>query len=146
MDTMTTPRGQLRVSDADRDRAIAELSEHFQAGRLTQEEFEERTGQALAARTRKDLAALFSDLPHDRAPEAGPPAGPAWSGPAWPGPRQPAPSYRAPIPRVALVAVAVAVAVSVLGGASNGHHALLGVAPVLIVVVVLRVLFFRRRF
>jgi hypothetical protein len=27
--------GYLRVSDADRDSALAELSEHFQAGRLT---------------------------------------------------------------------------------------------------------------
>ena len=32
MDTATkdSPSGGLRVSDADRDRAIAELSEHFQ--------------------------------------------------------------------------------------------------------------------
>jgi Domain of unknown function (DUF1707) len=41
------PSGSLRVSDADRDRAIAELSEHYQAGRLTTEEFEDRTGRAL---------------------------------------------------------------------------------------------------
>ena len=41
----------LRVSDSDRDRAIAELSEHFQAGRLSTEELEERTGRALRART-----------------------------------------------------------------------------------------------
>ena len=31
--TKDSPSGGLRVSDADRDRAIAELSEHFQAGR-----------------------------------------------------------------------------------------------------------------
>ena len=36
--TMDYPSSGLRVSDADRDRAIAELSEHFQAGRLTTEE------------------------------------------------------------------------------------------------------------
>ena len=29
------PSGSMRVSDADRDRAITELSEHYQAGRLT---------------------------------------------------------------------------------------------------------------
>jgi hypothetical protein len=57
------PSGGIRVSDADRDQAIAELSEHFQAGRLTQEEFEERSGRALQARTGDDLAALFTDLP-----------------------------------------------------------------------------------
>jgi hypothetical protein len=64
MDTSNSfPSGGIRVSDADRDQAIAELSEHFQAGRLTQEEFEERSGQALGAKTGNDLAALFTDLP-----------------------------------------------------------------------------------
>ena len=64
MDTSKSfPSGGIRVSDADRDQAIAELSEHFQAGRLTQEEFEERSGRALQARTGDDLAALFTDLP-----------------------------------------------------------------------------------
>jgi uncharacterized protein DUF1707 len=64
MDTTNSfPSGGIRVSDADRDQAIAELSEHFQAGRLTQEEFEERSGRALQARTGDDLAGLFTDLP-----------------------------------------------------------------------------------
>jgi Domain of unknown function (DUF1707) len=64
MDTSKSfPSGGIRVSDADRDQAIAELSEHFQAGRLTQEEFEDRSGRALQARTGDDLAALFTDLP-----------------------------------------------------------------------------------
>ena len=35
MDT-SFPAGDLRVSDADRDRAVSELSEHFQVGRLTE--------------------------------------------------------------------------------------------------------------
>lgn len=70
MDTSKSfPSGGIRVSDADRDQAIAELSEHFQAGRLTQEEFEDRSGRALQARTGDDLAALFTDLPgQDTAP------------------------------------------------------------------------------
>jgi len=44
MDTGTRgfPRSDIRVSDAERDQAIAELSEHFQAGRLTQDEFDDR--------------------------------------------------------------------------------------------------------
>jgi hypothetical protein len=70
------PSGGIRVSDADRDQAIAELSQHFQAGRLTQEEFEERSGRALQARTGDDLAALFTDLPGQSAvpvPAAGGP-------------------------------------------------------------------------
>jgi len=72
MDTSNSfPSGGIRVSDADRDQAIAELSQHFQSGRLTQEEFEERSGQALGAKTGNDLAALFTDLPgRDTAPVA----------------------------------------------------------------------------
>ena len=65
------PSGSLRVSDADRDRAIAELSEHYQAGRLTTEELEDRTGRALQARTTADLAALFTDLPRRQTPMTG---------------------------------------------------------------------------
>lgn len=66
MDTQSKsfPHGDFRVSDAERDQAVAELSEHFQAGRITQEEFEDRSGRALQARTRTDLTGLFTDLPH----------------------------------------------------------------------------------
>ncbi|HYV79812.1 MAG TPA: DUF1707 domain-containing protein, partial [Streptosporangiaceae bacterium] len=42
---------QMRASDADRDAVVAALSEHFQTGRLTREELDERTGRALTART-----------------------------------------------------------------------------------------------
>jgi DUF1707 SHOCT-like domain/2TM domain len=56
----------LRVSDADRDRAITKLGEHAAAGRLTHEELEERGDRALAARTSGDIAALFADLPRRR--------------------------------------------------------------------------------
>src|ERR1044072_7484528 len=41
----------MRASDADRDAVVSDLSEHFQAGRLTAAELDERTGLALAART-----------------------------------------------------------------------------------------------
>jgi hypothetical protein len=37
--TRPFPAGQLRVSDADRDLAIAELSDHFETGRLSHDEF-----------------------------------------------------------------------------------------------------------
>ena len=57
------PRGSIRVSDAERDLAVAELSEHFQSGRLTQDEFDDRSSRALAARTGTDLSGLFADLP-----------------------------------------------------------------------------------
>jgi hypothetical protein len=66
--TRNFPSGDLRVSDADRDRAVSELSEAFQAGRITADEFGQRSGQALAARTGKELTALLTDLPPDRVP------------------------------------------------------------------------------
>jgi hypothetical protein len=62
------PAGDLRVSDADRDRALSELTEAFQAGRITADEFDERSGQALGARTGKELTALLTDLPVGRSP------------------------------------------------------------------------------
>jgi len=62
------PTGDIRVSDADRDRAIGELSEARLAGRITADEFDERSGQAVAARTGKELTALLDDLPAGRAP------------------------------------------------------------------------------
>ena len=67
---MTTdfPAGNIRVSDAERDLALGELSDHFQSGRITQEEFEERSGLALRAKTGDDLRELFTDLP-SREPE-----------------------------------------------------------------------------
>ena len=57
------PRGAIRVSDAERDAAVAELSQHYQAGRLTAEEFSDRSAQAFAAKTGEQLHALFDDLP-----------------------------------------------------------------------------------
>jgi hypothetical protein len=66
--TSNFPPGDLRVSDADRDRAVSGLSEAFQVGRITAEEFGQRSGQALAARTGKELTALLADLPLDRVP------------------------------------------------------------------------------
>jgi hypothetical protein len=62
------PSGEIRVSDADRDQALSELNEAFQAGRITADEFEERSGQALGSRTGKELTALLADLPIEHAP------------------------------------------------------------------------------
>jgi hypothetical protein len=64
------PPGELRVSDADRDRAIAELSTAFESGRITRDEFDQRSGQALRATTGQELTALVADLPGERAPAA----------------------------------------------------------------------------
>jgi hypothetical protein len=52
-----------RVSDSERDHVVAMLRDHLAVGRLTLDEFSERTGTALAARTRSDLDAVLADLP-----------------------------------------------------------------------------------
>ncbi len=59
----TGPGPTQRVADADRDRAVAQLREHVVDGRLTLDEFSERVGRALAARTQGDLSAVMTDLP-----------------------------------------------------------------------------------
>jgi uncharacterized protein DUF1707 len=53
----------LRVSDEQRERAVAQLRDHFAAGRLTDEELDERVHGAYAARTENDLGGLLADLP-----------------------------------------------------------------------------------
>jgi hypothetical protein len=52
-----------RVSDSERDHVVTLLRDHLALGRLTLDEFSERTGSALAARTRGDLDAVLADLP-----------------------------------------------------------------------------------
>jgi Domain of unknown function (DUF1707) len=93
----------MRASDADRDAVLAELSEHFQAGRLTHEEFDERSELALHARTYGDLADLTRDLPAPSRALA--PAGTPRSGPA--GPRLPVAAVAATLALVFLVVATV---------------------------------------
>jgi DUF1707 SHOCT-like domain/Cell wall-active antibiotics response LiaF, C-terminal len=61
----------LRVSDADRERAVTSLRDHLLAGRLTLEEFSERVGLALRARFGGELARVQEDLPEAPAAAAG---------------------------------------------------------------------------
>jgi len=121
------PAGEMRVSDADRDRAVSELSEHFQAGRLTSEEFDERSGLALRARTGSDLSALFADLPQPGAPAT--PATPVAVGGGPPVPRVSRPLLAAPV----VIALAVLAAIFASG---HGSHYLGFPIPVLIVLFV----------
>ena len=124
----------LRVSDSDRDRAIAELSEHFQAGRITTDELEERTGRALRARTAGDLAELFTDLPRKPAPMGGPaPRVTPGTAPALP-PASAPPARSGGVPVIPLVVAAVLV----LGGFITGHSIVAALVPVLIVLFVIR--------
>jgi hypothetical protein len=53
----------LRASDADRDRAVDALASAAAEGRLTLEEYSERSGTALVARTLGELATLTADVP-----------------------------------------------------------------------------------
>jgi len=62
---VTDPDASLRVSDAERDETLRILGEHASVGRLTLDELEERSGRALAAKTRGDLATLTGDLPQE---------------------------------------------------------------------------------
>jgi hypothetical protein len=104
------PSGSMRVSDADRDQAIAELSEHYQAGRLTTEEFEDRSGRALQARTTADLAGLFTDLPRRQAPMTGA------TGAASTAPASPARSWPARVPVAPVTILAVVAVLALLSG------------------------------
>jgi hypothetical protein len=126
---MTTnfPPRDLRVSDADRDRAVSELSEQFQAGRLTSEEFDERSGQALQARTGSDLEVLFADLPRPETPKMPPP-------PVNPGPA--APRFFRPM-LLAPVAIVLALLAAALLSGHHGTHFTGSFVPVIFVLVVI---------
>jgi hypothetical protein len=101
--TRSYPGPNIRVSDADRDAVLAELSEHFQAGRLTSEELDERTGRALAARTGQDLATIMADLPA---------TGAAWA--QQPGQRGPV-GFRFPVVLIVIAAVIIGLSVASRG-------------------------------
>ena len=59
---------RIRLSDAERDAAAADLAHHYGEGRLTAEEHAERLDAIWTARTRSDLAPIFADLPRRQAP------------------------------------------------------------------------------
>ena len=121
--TRPFPAGQLRASDADRDLAIAELSEHFETGRLSQDEFDERSARALRARTGRELTELFADLPGGARPGDG--ASPTSRG----GLARPA--------GLAIVGVAAAIAIaSAIGGVA--HVGFGWLIPLLIVALIIR--------
>ena len=145
--TRNFPPGDIRVSDADRDAAIAELSEHFQAGRLTQEEFDERSGLALRARTGNDLSELFTDLPQTSpGPQSPQPPGPSPVPPRAPEPWPERPAERRghPFPPVLAGVLAVIVVSNIAGDISGSvHHP--GLSWVVIVVILLVIIRIARR-
>jgi Domain of unknown function (DUF1707) len=69
-----SPAGSLRIGDAERVAAATALGDHFAAGRIDQDELDERMAAAYAARTFADLDPLFADLPEPRPARPQPPA------------------------------------------------------------------------
>ena len=119
-------RGDIRVSDAERDQAVTELSEHYQSGRLTLDEFDDRSSRALHAQTGNDLRALFGDLPGTVAPAVGTPVSPA--------PPYDLEGPRAGSPPVVRAVIAFVIAAIVLGNVAGYHsHRVIGwIVPVMI--------------
>ena len=109
----------LRAADRDRDDVAEILREQYAQGRLTMEEYDERSTAAVRARTMGELRALTADLP---APTPAEPARPAWSRGT-----------------MRWIAVAGAVAtVAILAGAAFAGHFLLAFPTWLIVLIVVR--------
>jgi hypothetical protein len=99
-----SPAPEPRIGDTERDAAIKALGEHYAAGRLTKEEYDERADAALRARFDSELRPLFLDLPRTGPTQVPPaPSRPQVSrGPAW----RESPLF--PLLVVAAVVVAVA--------------------------------------
>ena len=158
---------EMRVGDAEREAAAAELREHYASGRLTLDEMNERVDKAFAAKTRGDLNALMTDLPSRRpgeatgTPGAGPtgasgpfgtggPFGP--SGPFGPGgggwnsgPRAAGPVRAAGSVLVTMLVVAALFLVGTLGAFGIGTGRPIGIVLILAAFALLRRLVFRRR-
>ena len=121
-DPAAAGRGRLRAGHADREQAIDTLKTAFVHGQLTKDEFDARAGQALAARTYADLAALTADIP-PRSPAARPA-------------RPPAPVRRRPLARAAaksgvclIIAAAATWVLALLVSADGHYHGIPGANP-----------------
>ncbi len=92
---MSIPDPDVRIADSDREQAMADLARHYTDGRLDHDEYDERLDAIWTARTRADLAVLFSDLP--RAQVTAPP------------PRKPRPRFRVPLLPVLALLIALSI-------------------------------------
>jgi hypothetical protein len=62
---MQEPGWEMRASDMERESVVAVLRDAYTAGRLTIDEFDERTSAAYASRTWSELQVLTTDLPEE---------------------------------------------------------------------------------
>jgi Domain of unknown function (DUF1707) len=124
------PAGHLRASHVDREQVISALKTAFVQGRLAKDEFDARVGQALASRTRAELAVITADIPVE-------PAGPAGSagsaGPIDARPAGPVLSVKSGMCVTALAVVLAAVLwVAAAAGSAAAATAALAVSGVVI--------------
>jgi len=68
----------MRASDGDRERVVQALQEQVGEGRLTLEEFEQRSTSVYEAKTIGDLRKLLTDLPVDVFPQPSSLGGAPW--------------------------------------------------------------------
>lgn len=70
---MSEPEPDIRIGDTEREQAMAALGEHMSEGRLSVDEYGDRSAKVTTAKTRGELRSLFADLPEPH---------PAFDGPA----------------------------------------------------------------
>ncbi|MFJ6675314.1 DUF1707 domain-containing protein [Actinosynnema sp. NPDC091369] len=76
----------IRIGDAEREHALELLGTHLGEGRLSVDEYGERSARVATAKTRGDLYGLFADLPapRPRFTQVEPPPVPAPARRGWP--------------------------------------------------------------
>lgn len=118
--------GRFLASHTDREQVVDTLKAAFVEGRLTKDELDARAGQAFAARTYADLAALTADIP---ARSAGARSRPE---PAWAQTRPPV-SKRAVVLRLAACAIILPIVITVVILSNNEGLAETVIAPLVYV-------------
>lgn len=118
------PSEQLRVSDTDRESALQALGEHMSVGRLTLDEYGDRSAKVTASKTRGELGEVFADLPQPHPVFDGATPPPPQQAVAEPGPAKPSGpvewSDRPLAQRGTAAAVPIAVLVAIVVGITTG--------------------------